>query len=629
MADDKDKPDADADPWASIDAEAAPDLGADFSFSFDDEPSAPTADAESLAMPSFDEPADAPAAEPKAESQPDFEPEPAAGSQPESEPEVMPEFDPEATADAWSVPEAEAEPVAEADDDVASWLDEPDGEPAAPSLSVFQEDEADVEATSDAAESSIEHSAVEIGTGMSGIASASSLGASDEEAEAAQGSSPFGDTDPFAALAAEDDDAPPSGDESEAAEADPWGALETADGGTPGAEAEEDAGMPDFAGLAVAAAAGAAAGEMAEASAAEPAATKPKPKQKRAAPPPAKRKKPTLVGQLLGVVFGGLMAFPITAGILVWGFGKDPFKVTPFVPESMAFLLPEKFRPAPSALDSSLVPNLDDLAAQLPSAEPSTDPAEPADPAPEPVPGDPAPGPGDEPSAPPTDLAVTEPGDAGPSTDDPLMALLNEGTSPAVDPKPEPVVEPEPEPEPLDLSGLERTATAAVEAVDALAAIDDPADPLRKKLEVACYVALAAHAQELAMLERVAADSGRPLASLPDPAAAVEKAVTGRPQLFDPLARLTRFWLTAKKRSSDGVVMPVTLRSAQRLGPYWRSLVTLADAAATPRDIVVISRAEPAVAPGDRAFVTGLVVSDGVVWGSAIGPVASADPFGQ
>jgi len=69
-----------------------------------------------------------------------------------------------------------------------------------------------------------------------------------------------------------------------------------------------------------------------------------KPARSASRPKPAKQGG---LGQMIGVVLGGLMALPITYATLIWGFGKDPFKFTKNVPPDLAFLLPENSSPVP------------------------------------------------------------------------------------------------------------------------------------------------------------------------------------------------------------------------------------------------------------------------------------------
>jgi hypothetical protein len=356
-------------------------------------------------------------------------------------------------------------------------------------------------------------------------------------------------------------------------------------------------------------------------------ATEPKAAGKKAAKPtraaPAKKKKPSMVGQMIGMVVGGAMSIPIVLAILWWGVGKDPLKVAPMVPDSLGFLLPAKLRAGGQiamTTGGGSAPSLDDVLGGAGGPEPdstgiagvepdTSDEPEPVLPEPEPiVPAD-------------TDVAVTEPAPvAGNEGDDELMALLNEDTPPSAEPTPPP---PAPEPEPLDIAALQSSAEKALAALTAVEGVSDPTDPVHKKLLVECYKALAAYAQELAMLERVAADTGRPLDAMPTPVTTMHEAVSGRPELFDALARLTRDWLAYPRRSSDGVVAPVTFVSARQVGPYWRAEVTVGE-----RPLVVLTRSEPAAAQGDLLLVTGLSVDKDVVWATDVRPAKADDPFG-
>jgi deoxyribodipyrimidine photo-lyase len=165
----------------------------------------------------------------------------------------------------------------------------------------------------------------------------------------------------------------------------------------------------------------------------------------------------------------------------------------------------------------------------------------------------------------------------------------------------------------------------------------DPADPARKTLLVDWYRQMARVAEELAMLEHVAADSGRPFPAIPTAAADLGGRVLATPQLADDLARLARNWLAYSRRDGDGVVMPATLSAARRVGPYWCSRVAIAEAGGASRELSVISRIEPTALPGDAIIVMGLVMDGGVLWASdvrsatAVAPAAAVepDPFGQ
>jgi hypothetical protein len=67
---------------------------------------------------------------------------------------------------------------------------------------------------------------------------------------------------------------------------------------------------------------------------------------------------------------------------------------------------------------------------------------------------------------------------------------------------------------------------------------------------------------------------------------------------------------------------------ARRVGPYWRSQLSLAATDKLPaRELVVLTRAEPAVAPGDEVVIVGLAVDDDVVWASDLRPAAAGAGF--
>ena len=443
--------------------------------------------------------------------------------------------------------------VGSAEDDlVNAWLDDTSAEPgAATPLAVFAPDESG-DVTADPGDDAIGNSSIEIGTGASAVDS-------------------------------------PSGAEA-------LGVVggEASDAGEPTAAAEPGIDVIDF---------GAAAAGVAAAGAAATAATG-KPMKK----PKARPRKASAIGQLLGIVGGGLMAIPITLGILIWGFQKDPFKVTKHVPEEVAFLLPAQFRkgyvkPLEGGPDLSRAPSLDDL--------PSSDTA--------------------VPNVPLADVATDEPAAAEPAAAEPEPEV-------AVAPTPEPPAPPAiPEPEPLDTAALEGAVADASAALAAVKAVEDPADPVRKKLLVEWYKQLARMAQELAMLEHVAADSGRPLEHTPDDVARLHASILARPDLVDDLSRLARNWLAYSKRSGDGIVVPVTFGGARRVGPYWTSRATMIEAGGKPRELAIISRAEPSAVPGDTIIVTGLVLDGGVFWaadlrsagdGDAAAAPVVAEPFG-
>lgn len=681
MAYDDDKSPAGDDPWAGLEADSQPGSEPDFTFSFDDDAAA---DDQALNELMAEEPAaeqpvasEPPVADPFAEESQAEElvaeaigfgaPDAALDAAGDAALDALLDDGLEAAADpaldsllAAEAPQEDDDaghpdviPAADvfagaasegpADADIDDWLNGPaDAEATASSVlgsGVFHEPNDDGGEFPDfgAGESS-----VNIGTGTSGIASPSGIAAlsGNEMFGESEPASAGDEIDPFAGLTAEggDDwpameagDAPEiAGATGDASDGDDMfsfmGQTDSAEGHAAAAEADlpadTEATADDFAsGFGVGAGAAVAGGAAATAAGGDDAKRGPTPKKR---PAPPRKKKPSVIGQLVGVVLGGAMAIPVTMAILIWGFGRDPFNLTPMLPDSVAFLLPAKFRPAGSSTIPN-APSLDDIvgtpagndgeaalpnAADLTTTEPPTSPVEPE----------------------PTDVAVVDPAAppaAGESADDPLMNLLDEtGTSPPPAP-PAPVEPPAPpEPEPLDLEKLGAAVAEATAALEAVAAVEDPADPVRKRLLAKWYRSLAGYAEELAALERLATETSRPFEPAIEQADAIRAGLADHPQLLAELSRLTRDWIAYAKRPSDGVVTPATFVGARRVGPYWRSQVSLAATDTKPAfEMVVLTRTEPSVAPGDEVVITGLAVDDNVVWASELKPAAARTGF--
>jgi hypothetical protein len=391
------------------------------------------------------------------------------------------------------------------------------------------------------------------------------------------------------------------------------------------------------------------------------------------AKPSSPRKKGGGLGQMVGVVLGGLMALPITYAILIWGFHKDPFKFGKKAPPQLAFLLPQKLQPGykpprkaepvPPGLEGA--PSLDDLPAvdeaavqeadqpaETDVAEPAT--GQPAEPADEPMaladtatepaealnpvastepaePAEPA-----ESGEPATEAASESVADAGASS--PAMAsapglgalppsdalpgldaLLIDADATAV---PAPAVAAAALP-PLDLSGVDAAAEQAAQAFEALEAISDPADPARDRLLVGWYKRLAQLGEELVSLETIAADSGRPLSQTPAAAAALFERICGSDTAMADLDRLGRMWLTKQKQRADGVALLATLDGSRQVGPYWstRAFVSGANADGTDRSIAIISRLPPPADAGARVVVSGVMFDGDAVWAADVRPV--------
>jgi hypothetical protein len=527
----------------------------------------------------------------------------AGGSQFDGGEELSFSVEDEAQASAEPLP---GEPVSDEpaaavnDDDVGAWLTAMDDESAdAGAAVVAQADAADVApplsvfAPEEGASEPTSQSSIEIGTGFSGI----DLSAGDDGSQAdAEYGTEAGDTD----------------------------AIETEE-----STLSFEAAAPVVAPVAATAAAAPRAG-----------ASKP-------------RAKGGGLGPMIGVVAGGVMAIPITMAILLWGFQRDPFGVAKQVPESMAFLLPQKFRPgfkkrAAASSDAPAAPSLDDLAA----APPAPDAPPPA--ADQPV--DEVFASGDEPSTglepePPAPLEPSLPDAALPATD-PLAPAGDAGTEPAVaepepadplfpDPDalapstPEPLasepqptassppvaaVEPappaSPPPPPLDIAAFKAAVAEAATALDA-ATREDLSGIAGKKLLVGWYRSLARAADELVRLENEAADTGRPLEGVQEPLQELHAGIAAATALSARLPALAGDWLEYARRDSEGILLPVTFGSARKVGPYWRSKVRLGDGDGA-RELAIITREEPAAVAGDALIVTGIVFDRDVIWAADV-----------
>jgi hypothetical protein len=402
-----------------------------------------------------------------------------------------------------------------------------------------------------------------------------------------------------------------------------------------------------------------------------------------------KRRKKGGLGQIVGVILGGLFAIPIVLGILIglmWFGWRDTVGIRKWMPDQLAFLLPAApVRVAgPGASggpDLSTAPSLDDLPAVAVegSGDAASEPANAEPAAVEPTAPDlseppvatatveTTPAPGGE-AALMTEVAV-EPLASEPASEplegepvDPFASLPSEPTldglgavavpADPVMPDEEPLPGTEPtapqavvvaEPEPIDVLALEAAVTEADAAFEALQSEPGLAGIARKKRLVEWYRGLVHVAQELAVVERMAADSGRPLDAPPPAVVELEGRVFAAPDLADDLAKLGRDWLGYARRQGDGVVLPATFIGTRQVGPYASSRIALVAADGTPREVAVISRSAPAAVEGDSVLVVGLVMDGGVIWASDIRAATAVsaavepepavsrepDPFGQ
>ncbi|MFM8292400.1 MAG: hypothetical protein ACKOC4_11960 [Planctomycetia bacterium] len=563
MGDEKPHDESGPDPWADLLGDGPGESAEEFSFSFD-EPAEVTPSA--AAEPS----------EPDAATEPEADPDaalmPAAADLPPADGDVEPQLD---------------------DEQAAAWLDDVESSAAA-------EPEADAGGSS-----------IEIGTGRSGIVAS-------DEVDAWGDVGPADDPQPSEADTSGDsfsfDDPEPAVGEGVAEEGIAFAEEAAAEEAAfPGIDAGVEDAAVGLAGATVAAAtaAGGKAGKIAK---------------------PAKAKKGG-IGQMIGVVLGGALSIPIVFGILIglmWAGVTVPVgkSIGRALPESMAFIVPEKFRPgfkrsAVAVAAPGKRASLDELGTGQPQAgdESATEesPAEPMDGA-----IDVGSLPLDEPEAGDADTPVVDdepvvPGGDGDSFADPLAAAAEPEMKPDEAAPDDASIEAA-KVAAADRKQLDAAVQEALTAVDALEEVADAEDPARKKLLVDLYKALATVGVELVMLEKMSADSGRPLT---EPPLSLNELHERLPRHGDDLQRLGRNWLDFTKRPSDGVVLPVTIQSSRKIGPNWSSKVTLPLAKGGVREIVVLSRTEPAAVAGDLVLVIGTLFDGDVIWAADVRPLGN------
>jgi len=297
-------------------------------------------------------------------------------------------------------------------------------------------------------------------------------------------------------------------------------------------------------------------------------------------PPKAKTKKKS-GGGALGPIIGGLLSLPIVFLILLgllWGTGRDPIGMRSWLP---SFMLPARQGgQAIAAAADTARPSLDDLAAAAPNegadeaAADEPDAAEKVD---------------AEPSLPVPEIAIDS------------VAMVNETATPVIEP---PLVEPveaaSPEPPALDFSGMEAAVEAALASMESVSG-DQSGDPAeRRRGLVAWYKDLARVGAELAMLETVAADSGRPLTETPGAVTRLYGRLGSAGTLGSDLKRLCRNWVDYAKRPADGVLLVGVLDGARQVGPFWYTTLSLEQVDGSLRPVSLISRRPPRADPGDR-----------------------------
>jgi hypothetical protein len=333
-------------------------------------------------------------------------------------------------------------------------------------------------------------------------------------------------------------------------------------------------------------------------------------------------------GGALGPILGGLMSLPIVFLVLLgmlWGTGRDPIGMRSWLP---SFMLPARQGAVAAATDQP--PSLDDLAAieaTVAQEGPPTD---------EPDMREPDNGSPPLPEVSPEPVAlVSDP--LSPPIESPPIGDPLQPAAPALPadlmPNPATAALPVPaEPASLDLLGIETAVDAALAAMDRVADASDSLPADRRRALVAWYKDLARVGTELAMLETVAADSGRPLDETPAAIATLYERLGNANDVAPDLKRLCRNWVDYAKRPADGVLLVGVLDAARQVGPFWYSTLSLEQVDGTMRPLSLISRREPRAEPGEQVAVAGVVFSEDTVWAADCGRLATTsadeeDPF--
>ena len=329
------------------------------------------------------------------------------------------------------------------------------------------------------------------------------------------------------------------------------------------------------------------------------------------------------LGQLLGVVLGGLLAIPVTLAILLYGFQRDPFQIASRVPDGLRFLLPSRFRAVDidrrvaSSPAVAMPSTLDQLpASRLPADEPVESGGE------EGVAADVAPliaGPTEP------EVRVVEPSDgAAEGTSGLTVADPLEDVQIVVEPVPlehagtiaDPV-----RAAGIDYSHVDGAVAAAISATENLAVHADGDPSAQDQALVGWYRRLSVVADESAKAERSEIEAARPASEVVAKFAELSRRLSG--QRLDDLEILGAMWLASEKRPSDGAMLVATLEAAHPVGPWWGG--RLAVAGDTPRTLSFLARSEPRAEPGQRVIVVGVLGDSGTIWAVDVGPLPAAE----
>jgi len=293
------------------------------------------------------------------------------------------------------------------------------------------------------------------------------------------------------------------------------------------------------------------------------------------------------IAAVVSVLLGGALAIPIAIAILFWGLKKDPFKIAPKIPASLAFLLPPEFQVAgqggwasPRMAEGQEVAvaarSLDDLVAD---------------------------------GGGPEDPQGGESQKAG-ATDEPAVIDAGSRDAGTVASTPEPV-EPR-RPPSLDTSSLD-AAVSSADAVTGRLLDASEQDSEYKRLLKDWYTSLSKVGAEIVALEQEASGSGAEFVAVSPAVKRTIGRILADDRASEQFAKLSRMWLKSRGRTSDGVVLPAVLGGTRKVGAWWVSRVRVSDDPAVP-EVAVLSRSRPEASEGDAVVVLGLVFEPGVVW---------------
>ena len=331
------------------------------------------------------------------------------------------------------------------------------------------------------------------------------------------------------------------------------------------------------------------------------------------------------LGQMVGVVIGGLLAIPVTLAILLFGFQRDPLQVTPKVPDGLRFLLPSRFRSAsmdrrtdptttvPGGLTLDQIPTPD--AAATVANEPDPEPGVP-----------PAPNLVDEGElareaiVPPSAAPAAQVGgaDSGLPASPPQHPI--DEVELVVDPVPVDAGiaggEPGREAGAIELATVAAAIRAATSATDSLG----PDSAGHEQALVGWYRSLSDVALELAKVERTAIEAGRPSSEVVEGFAELRQRLAV--DRHDELELLGSMWLASEKRPSDGAILVATLEAVRPVGPWWGGRLTVGGE--TPERLSFLSRSAPRAEPGEEVIVVGVLGESGTIWVVDIGSLPAA-----